>query len=86
MTLLAALALASAIHLSPDEPQAVVAPDRVVAVKKSFVDMTEAEVRGVVVRPSTVFTHARTRVKFRNLIELRSAFRPELATTVGALR
>ncbi|OGQ24721.1 MAG: hypothetical protein A2138_07970 [Deltaproteobacteria bacterium RBG_16_71_12] len=86
MHTLLALALTSSFALAPDDPGMTREPDRVVAAKKSFVDMTEAEVRGIVVRPSGEFLRARTRVKFRNLIELRATFRPELAASVGTLR
>ena len=86
MHTLVALALAASIHLSPEEPASVADPERVVVVKKTFLDMTEAEIRGVTVRPTGEYVRARTRVKFRNLIELRGSFRPELAASVGTLR
>lgn len=86
MHTLVALALAASFALAPDDPAPTHEPDRVVAATKTFVDMTEAEIRGVVVKPTTEYLHGRTRVKFRNLIELRATFRPELASSVGALR
>lgn len=86
MSTLLAFALASSFLLAPDEPAVAQEPDRVVAAKKTFVDMTEADVRGVVVRPTGEYVRARTRVKFRNLIELRATFRPELVSSVGTLR
>ena len=85
MTTLLALALAASFLLAPDDPAPLREPDRVVAVKRTFVDMTEAEIRGVVVAPTGAYLRARTRVKFRNLIELRGTFRPELAASVGSL-
>lgn len=86
MHTLLTLALAASFALAPDDPEPIREPDRVVAAKKTFVDMTEAEIRGVVVKPTTEYLHGRTRVKFRNLIELRATFRPELAASVGTLR
>ncbi len=86
MHTLIVLALAGSLHLAPDDPAPVHEPDRVVASKKTFLDMTEADIRGVVVKPTTEYLHGRTRVKFRNLIELRATFRPELASSVGSLR
>lgn len=86
MHTLVALALAASFALAPDDPEPIREPDRVVAAPKTFIDMSEAEVRGVVVRPAGEFVRGRSRVKFRNLIELRSTFRPELASSVGTLR
>lgn len=86
MVTLIALGLAAAFQLAPDDPTPVQEPDRVVVVKKTFLDMTESEVRGVALRPTGEYVRARTRVKFRTLIELRGTFRPELAGSVGALR
>lgn len=64
-----------------NEDTVLVEPDRVVVRPKTFIDITEVEVRGAMVKPSTVFVHPRGKVKFRNLIELRASFRPELATS-----
>ncbi len=86
MQIVLALALAASFALAPDDPEPIREPDRVVAAKKTFVDMTDAEIRGVVVKPTTEYLHGRTRVKFRNLIALRATFRPELAASVGTLR
>lgn len=71
-----ALALALAVPAAAQTPQPV---------KKSFVDFTQVVIIGDLVRPTTTYCPARTKRSFRNLIQLRGNFRPELARTASKL-
>jgi hypothetical protein len=70
---------------APGDVVVVQEPDRVVYRARTSMSFTDAEIRGVVVGPTYERHHPRGKVTFRNLIELRSSFRPELAKSPGQL-
>lgn len=78
------LALAPSPALA-QAPEIVQEPDRVVTAKKSVVDFTGVNVIGDLERPGGQLIWSRPKTKFRNLIELRSNFRPELARSASKL-
>jgi|GEM_PF-765681 len=45
---------------------------------KTAVDFTDVHVEGTIIKPDGVYTHARKQTRFRNLIEMRASFTPEL--------
>jgi len=61
------------------------APPQVVTAKKTFVDFTNVHVVGELERPSGEVVWSKPPIKFRNLIELRANFRPELARSASKL-
>lgn len=53
--------------------------------KKTVIDLTNVVIEADIVRPSGCYLPARKRTKFRNLIEMRGSFRPELRHSVSGL-
>ncbi|MDP2344600.1 MAG: hypothetical protein Q8O67_26860 [Deltaproteobacteria bacterium] len=47
--------------------------------------LTEQEISGTIEKPSWVISKSRKKTTFRNLIELRSNFRPELSSSKDGL-
>ena len=86
MSIVLALVIAAGVHLSPDEPTTVVQePDKVIYKKTSAVIFTDASIEAAVTKPTGTVIFSRPPTKFRNLIELRASFRPEMSKSVGAL-
>jgi hypothetical protein len=52
---------------------------------RTTISIEDAQIEGTVKGPTTYRVQARGKTKFRNLIELRANFRPELHTSPGAL-
>jgi hypothetical protein len=88
LALSAALGSASVLAQTPaprpDAPVVEEAPT-VVTLKKTALDFTEVRVVGDLERPGGDVVWSRPPVKFRNLIELRGNFRPELARSASKL-
>ena len=85
---LLAVALAASpvlAQLTPSPAPADEPASTIVYAKKTALVFVDAVVDGETTRPGGSFTKARSRVKFRNLIELRAHFRPELARTASRL-
>lgn len=60
-------------------------PDRVIYRKVTTMEFGDAHLNGTLMRPSGTYTKARKKLRFRNLIELRGSFRPELQRSVSSL-
>lgn len=52
---------------------------------RTTISIEDAQIEGTVKGPTTYRVQARGKTKFRNLIELRANFRPELHTSPGSL-
>ena len=84
-TLTLALALLVAIPAFA-QVDVVTEPDRVVYSKApQAIEFTPADVVGARDAPGMARVYARPKVKFRNLIEMRANFRPEMAKSRDAL-
>ncbi len=53
--------------------------------KKTVIDFSDVNIEGELKKPEGSYIQNRKRTKFRNLIELRGNFRPELRRSVSAL-
>ena len=60
--------------------------DKVVYNKKTVIDFSDVNIEGELTKPEGSYIKNRKKTRFRNLIELRGTFRPELASSVGTLR
>jgi hypothetical protein len=59
--------------------------DRVEYQKKTVIDFSDVNIDGELTKPEGSYIKNRKRTKFRNLIELRGNFRPELRRSVSKL-
>ena len=59
--------------------------DRVEYNKKTVIDFSDVNIDGELTKPEGSYIKNRKRTKFRNLIELRGNFRPELRRSVSKL-
>lgn len=53
--------------------------------KKTVIDFSDVNIEGELKKPEGSYIQNRKRTKFRNLIELRGNFRPELRRSVSAI-
>ncbi len=60
-------------------------PDRVEYNKKTVIDFSDVNIEGELTKPEGSYIKNRKRTKFRNLIELRGNFRPEMRRSVSKL-
>lgn len=63
----------------------VVESDRTVYNKKTVIDFSDVSIEGELTKPEGSYIKNRKKTRFRNLIELRGNFRPELARSVSKL-
>jgi hypothetical protein len=59
--------------------------DRTEFQKKTVIDFSDVNIEGELTKPEGSYIKNRKRTKFRNLIQLRGNFRPELSRSVEAL-
>ncbi len=64
---------------------AVVEADRTVYNKKTVIDFSDVSIEGELTKPEGSYIKNRKKTRFRNLIELRGNFRPELSRSVSKL-
>jgi hypothetical protein len=85
-TLLVALfvALASTAAVA-QEDTVIQEEDKVVFNKKTVIDFSDVNIEGELTKPEGSYIKNRKQTRFRNLIELRGNFRPELRRSVSAL-
>lgn len=63
----------------------IVEEDRTVYQKKTVIDFSDVNIEGELTKPEGSYIKNRKKTRFRNLIELRGNFRPELQRSVSAL-
>jgi uncharacterized protein YdeI (BOF family) len=63
----------------------VVESDKTVYNKKTVIDFSDVNIEGELTKPEGSYIKNRKKTRFRNLIELRGNFRPELARSVSKL-
>jgi hypothetical protein len=76
--------LASQSALAQDE-NVVQEADREEFQKKTIIDFSDVNIEGELTKPEGSYIKNRKSTKFRNLIQLRGNFRPELSRSVEAL-
>ena len=59
--------------------------DKTVFNKKTVIDFSDVSIEGELTKPEGSYIKNRKKTRFRNLIELRGNFRPELKLFVSAL-
>ena len=59
--------------------------DKVVYNKKTVIEFSDVNIEGELTKPEGSYIKNRKKTRFRNLIELRGNFRPELKRSVSAL-
>ncbi|MBM4283288.1 MAG: hypothetical protein FJ137_21930 [Deltaproteobacteria bacterium] len=67
------------------QDDAVVEADKTVYNKKTVIDFSDVNIEGELTKPEGSYIKNRKKTRFRNLIELRGNFRPELARSVSKL-
>lgn len=86
MKMLTAIAVALALAAPSLAEDAVVEEsDKVVYNKKTVIDFSDVNIEGELTKPEGSYIKNRKKTRFRNLIELRGNFRPELKRSVSAL-
>ena len=65
--------------------EAVTEADKTVYSKKTVIDFSDVSIEGELTKPEGSYIKNRKKTRFRNLIELRGTFRPELARSVAKL-
>ena len=65
--------------------ETIVEEDRTVYQKKTVIDFSDVNIEGELTKPEGSYIKNRKKTRFRNLIELRGNFRPELQRSVSAL-
>ncbi len=80
---IAALSLSSASVMA--EADVETGEDRVVHQKITVLDFSQVKIRGELTRPSSTYFVGRKQTRFRNMIELRATFRPEMEKSVSGL-
>ncbi len=74
-------ALYGPVALAQDSVEA----DKTVYSKKTVIDFSDVNIEGELTKPEGSYIKNRKKTRFRNLIELRGNFRPELARSVSKL-
>ena len=64
---------------------ASVEADKTVYTKKTVIDFSDVNIEGELTKPEGSYIKNRKKTRFRNLIELRGNFRPELSRSVSKL-
>lgn len=59
--------------------------DKTVYNKKTVIDFSDVNIEGELTKPEGSYVKNRKKTRFRNLIELRGNFRPELSRSVSKL-
>ncbi len=77
--------LASSTVALAQEDTVIQEEDKVVFNKKTVIDFSDVSIEGELTKPEGSYIKNRKSTRFRNLIELRGNFRPELRRSVSAL-
>ena len=80
-----AVVIALALSVPALAQDAVVEADKTVYNKKTVIDFSDVNIEGELTKPEGSYIKNRKKTRFRNLIELRGNFRPELARSVSKL-
>ena len=83
--LLVTAALALAVPALAQETTYVQESDKTVYNKKTVIDFSDVNIEGELTKPEGSYVKNRKKTRFRNLIELRGNFRPELSRSVSKL-
>src|SRR5687768_8973855 len=83
LLVVAALLLSSVPALAQDT--VIEEADKTVFNKKTVIDFSDVNIEGELTKPEGSYIKNRKKTRFRNLIELRGNFRPELKRSVSAL-
>ena len=68
-----------------DKDSVIQEGDKTVFNKKTVIDFSDVNIEGELTKPEGSYIKNRKKTRFRNLIELRGNFRPELKRSVSAL-
>ncbi len=74
-----------ALGINAQDSEVIQEDDRVEYKKKTVIDFSDVNVEGELTKPEGSYIQNRKRTRFRNLIELRGNFRPELQRSVNAI-
>ncbi|MDP2344510.1 MAG: hypothetical protein Q8O67_26390 [Deltaproteobacteria bacterium] len=85
MRRLLVLALFASLSLPAFAQDASVEADKTVYTKKTVIDFSDVNIEGELTKPEGSYIKNRKKTRFRNLIELRGNFRPELSRSVSKL-
>ena len=85
MKKLALLALIAFAAPSFAQDKVVEEGDKTVFNKKTVIDFSDVSIEGELTKPEGSYIKNRKKTRFRNLIELRGNFRPELKRSVSSL-
>ena len=78
-------ALPAVAQEKPEKNETVIQEaDKTVYNKKTVIDFSDVNVEGELTKPEGSYLKNRKKTKFRNLIELRGNFRPELKRSASA--
>ncbi len=85
--LIAVLAFALAVTALPSlaQDKVIEEGDKTVFNKKTVIDFSDVNIEGELTKPEGSYIKNRKKTRFRNLIELRGNFRPELKRSAHAL-
>ena len=83
LALLGALFLA--LPAAAQDDTVIEEEDKVVYNKKTVIDFSDVNIEGELTKPEGSYIKNRKKTRFRNLIELRGNFRPELRRSVSSL-
>ena len=85
VALFAALAVPALYVPAALAQDATVEADKTVYSKKTVIDFSDVSIEGELTKPEGSYIKNRKKTRFRNLIELRGNFRPELSRSVSKL-
>ena len=71
--------------LAQDKDTTITEGDKTVYNKKTVIDFSDVNIEGELTKPEGSYIKNRKKTRFRNLIELRGNFRPELKRSASAL-
>lgn len=80
-----ALVVVFALPAAAQTPIGPTAEEPLTPKVETVIDFSQVLITAELTRPNESYIHARTKTRFRNLIELRGDFRPELARSASKL-
>jgi hypothetical protein len=80
-----ALAVTLALPSMAQQDTVVQEADKTVFNKKTVIDFSDVNIEGELTKPEGSYIKNRKKTRFRNLIELRGHFKPELKRSVSSL-
>jgi hypothetical protein len=83
--LFVSLALGLAVPALAQDTTYVQEGDKTVYSKKTVIDFSDVNIEGELTKPEGSYVKNRKKTRFRNLIEMRGDFRPELERSVSKL-